>query len=158
MFRQRQGIITQVVTITEVGGNTTSAIETYINDAYTNWDIPPIAVLLMADYGNSGVGITSPVYDNYCISDNIYADINNNTLPDITFARMTARNETELEILVHKAINYERNPPTNPDFYNNPITAMGWQTERWFQLCSEIVAGYFEKRSWKIPGKRKCSL
>lgn len=151
MFRQKQGILSQVVTITEVGGNTTSAIETYIDNAYSNWDIPPIAVLLLADYGNSGVGITSPVYDNYCISDNIYADINNNTLPDITFARMTARNETELEILVHKAINYERNPPTNPDFYKNPITAMGWQTERWFQLCSEIVAGYFENVHGKTP-------
>jgi hypothetical protein len=153
VFRQKQGITTNVVTITEVGGNTTSAIETYINDAYANWDIPPVAVLLMADYGTSGVGITSPIYDNYCISDNIYADVNNNHLPDITFARMTARNEAEIERLVHKAINYERNPPTNPGFYQNPITAMGWQTERWFQLCSEIVAGYFENVLGKTPAR-----
>ncbi len=151
VFRQRQGITTNVVTTDEVGGNTTSAIESYINDAYNNWDIPPSAVLLMADYGTSGNTIVSPVYDNYCISDNIYADVDGDNLPEITFARMTARNAGELERLVHKAINYERTPPTNPGFYDNPITAMGWQTERWFQLCSEIIAGFFENELGKSP-------
>ena len=151
VFRQRQGILTNVVTISEVGGNTSSAIEAYINDAYNNWDIPPAAVLLLADYGNSGVGITSPIYDSYCISDNKYADVNNDHLPDITFARMTARNAVELELLVNKALNYERNPPTNPGFYDNPITAMGWQTERWFQICSEVIAGYFTNVLGKSP-------
>ena len=151
VFRQRQGIITKIVTIDDVGGNTTSAIETYINDAYNNWDMPPAAVLLMADYGTSGNTITSPVYDNYCISDNKYADVDNDHLPDITFARMTARNDAELELMVHKALNYERNPPTNPDFYDHPITAMGWQTERWFQLCSEVIAGFFENELEKTP-------
>ncbi len=151
VFRQKQGIITKVVTISEVGGNTTAAIESYVNDAYNNWDIPPAAVLILADYGTSGVGITSPIYDNYCISDNIFSDVDGDMLPEITFARMTARNAAELETLVLKAINYERNPPTNPGFYNNPITAMGWQTERWFQLCSEVIAGYFETVLEKEP-------
>ena len=47
-FRTLQGIKTGVVTTTEIGGNTTTAIETYVNDAYNNWDIPPVAVLLLA--------------------------------------------------------------------------------------------------------------
>ena len=144
IFRTKQGIQTHIVTTTEIGGNNTSVIEAYINDAYNNWDIPPAAVLLMSDYGTSGTGITSPIYDNYCISDNIYADIDNDHLPDIIFARMTAQNNAHLETMVTKFLNYERTPPTNPDFYMHPISAMGWQTERWFQLCSEIVAGYFE--------------
>ncbi|PLX03322.1 MAG: hypothetical protein C0595_07505, partial [Marinilabiliales bacterium] len=37
IFRQRQGIISGIVTIDEVGGNTVNAIETYVNDAYNNW-------------------------------------------------------------------------------------------------------------------------
>ncbi|PLX14046.1 MAG: hypothetical protein C0598_02320 [Marinilabiliales bacterium] len=151
VFRQRQGIITGVVTIDEVGGNTVNAIETYVNDAYNNWDIPPIAVLLMGDYGTSGNTIISPIYDNYCVSDNIFSDVNGDYMPEMTFARMTARNNDELETMVHKALNYERNPPTNPGFYANPITAMGWQTERWFQLCSEIIAGFFENELEKSP-------
>jgi len=143
-FRTKQGILTNVVTTIDVGGNSSSAIETYINDAYNNWDIPPVAVLLMADYGTSGNSIISPIYDSYCISDNFYADVDNDHLPDIIFARMTAQNETQLEIMVTKFLHYERTPPTNPDFYLHPITAMGWQTERWFQICSESIAGYFE--------------
>lgn len=148
-FRVRQGISTKVVNTTEIGGNTASAIESYIDDAYNNWDIPPVAVLLMADYGNSGSSITSPVYNSYCISDNIYADVDNDHLPDIIFARMTAQNEGHLETMVTKFLNYERTPPTNTDFYKHPITAMGWQTERWFQLCSEIIAGFFENELGK---------
>ncbi|MFA5419268.1 MAG: C25 family peptidase propeptide domain-containing protein, partial [Bacteroidales bacterium] len=40
IFRQRQGITTQIFTTDEIGGNTTSAIESFIDDAYNNWDIP----------------------------------------------------------------------------------------------------------------------
>jgi flagellar hook protein FlgE len=148
-FRIKQGITTNVVTTTEIGGNTTAAIEAYVNDAYNNWETPPAAVLLIGDYGSSGNTIISPIYDNYCVSDNIYADVDNDHLPDIVFARMTAQDADMVERMVMKVINYERNPPTNPDFYDHPITAMGWQTARWFQMCSEIIAGYFENEHGK---------
>lgn len=151
IFRIKQGITTNIVTTAEIGGNTTSAIENFINDAYNNWSVPPAAVLLIGDYGTTGNTIVSPIYNNYCASDNIYADVNNDHMPDIVFARMTAQNEGHLETMITKFLNYERNPPTNPDFYDHPITAMGWQTERWFQLCSEIVAGYFENVHGKSP-------
>ncbi len=151
IFRLKQGISTMVVTTTDVGGNTTAAIEGYIDNAYSTWDVPPAACLLMADYGSAGNTITSPVWDNYCISDNYYADVDEDMMPDVVMARMTAQNETHLETMVTKFLDYERNPPTNPDFYANPITAMGWQTERWFQICSEVVAGFFENALGKTP-------
>ncbi|MCD4697426.1 MAG: T9SS type A sorting domain-containing protein, partial [Bacteroidales bacterium] len=80
----------------------------------------------------------------YCASDNIFADVNNNDMPDMVFARMTAQNATHLETMVTKFLDNERTPPTNPDYYQNPITALGFQTERWFQICSESVAGFWE--------------
>ncbi len=151
-FRQKQGILTGIVTLDEIGGNSTSVLENYFNDAYNNWDIPPAAVLLLADYGsNASNTITSPIWDNYCASDNIYADVNNNDMPDIIFARITANNASQLETMVTKFIHYEQNPPTNPDFYAHPITACGWQTERWFQLCSEIVGGFWRETMDKDP-------
>ncbi len=151
IFRQRQGITTAIYTTDAIGGNTTGAIETFINDAYYNWDMPPAAVLLIGDYGTSGNTITSPIWDNYCISDNFYADVDGDDLPDVVLARMTAQNEDQLEVMVTKFLHYERNPPTNPGFYSNPITAMGWQTERWFQICSEVIAGFFENELGKTP-------
>ena len=53
--------------------------------------------------------------------------------------------------MVSKFLNYERNPPSDPDFYNHPITALGWQTSRWFQVCSEVVGGYLKNVHGKDP-------
>jgi len=150
-WRTLQGIKTGVVTTTEVGGNTTTAIETYVNNAYNTWDVPPAAVLLIGDYGTSGSTVVSPIYNSYCVSDNIFADVDNDHLPDIVFARMTAQNATHLETMITKFLDYERTPPTNPGFYNNPITACGWQTERWFQICCETVGGFWSNELGKSP-------
>ncbi|MCF7793621.1 MAG: hypothetical protein K9N09_04895 [Candidatus Cloacimonetes bacterium] len=150
-FRQKQGISTMIVTTTEVGGNTVSAIENYVNNAYNNWTTPPAAVLLLGDYGTVGNTVVSPIWNSYCVSDNIFADVNGNNMPDIVFARMTAQNEIQLQTMITKFLNYERNPPTDPNFYDHPITALGWQTERWFQICSEVVGGYFREVHGKNP-------
>ncbi|MBL7104190.1 MAG: hypothetical protein ISS18_07650, partial [Bacteroidales bacterium] len=148
VFRTQQGILTDVVTLNNIGGNTASIIENYIDNAYNTWDIVPAACLLIADYGtNAENSIISPIYNSYCASDNIYADVAGTgipQMPDIVFARMTAQNATHLEIMVTKFLDHERTPPTNPDYYQNPITALGYQTERWFQICSESVAGFWE--------------
>jgi len=151
-FRTEQGILTGIVTLNQIGGNTTSIIENYINNAYNTWDIPPSAILLMADYGSdANTTITCPTWDNYCVSDNMYADVDNDDLPDIAFARMTANNEAQLKVMVTKFKDYEMNPPTDPYFYAHPITALGWQTERWFQICSEVVGGFFKYGLGKDP-------
>lgn len=151
-FRTRQGIMTDVLTLDELGGNTAYIIEDFINEAYNTWDIVPSAVLLLGDYGtNAATSVVSPIWDSYCVSDNIYADVTNNDMPDIIFARMTAQNADQLEVMISKFINYEMNPPTSPDFYNHPITALGWQTERWFQICSETVGGYWKNALGKDP-------
>ncbi len=155
-FRTLQGINTGVVTISDIGSNDVETIKNYFVNAYNNWDVPPAAVLIMADYGTSGVGITSkeyphPYMETY-ITDNYYADVvNNDGLPDIAFARMTAQNGTHLETMINKFKDYELDPPTATNFYDNPITACGWQTERWFQLCSEIVGGYLKNVQGKNP-------
>jgi len=144
-FRTNQGILTKVFTVSEVGGNTTTAIEAFINNAYNNWSEPPAACLLLGDYGTNGsINIISPIYDNYCASDNIYADVNGDHMPDVVFARITANNYDQLEVMVTKALDYERNPPVNQHYYDTPITACGWQTERWFQICAESVGGFWK--------------
>jgi hypothetical protein len=149
-FRCDQGIDAGVVTLTETGA-TASSIESWINAAYAS-PTPPVAILLLGDYVASGgtTGVTSPIYDNYCVSDNIYGDIDADHLPEIAMARMTA-NPSNVERLVRKAIDYERNPPTNPGFYQNPVVACGWEDDRWFQLCAEIIYGFLANVHGKTP-------
>ncbi len=151
-FRVQQGICTKIVTITEVGGNVATTVENYVNNAYNTWTPAPAAVLMLGDYGTStSNSLISPIYNNYCVSDNILADVNGNQMPDIAFARMTANNEAQLQVMITKFLNYERNPPTSAAFYDHPITALGWQTERWFQICSEVIGGFFKNSQGKHP-------
>lgn len=155
-FREQEGILTGIVTLAEVGGNTTSAIENYVNTAYNTWDIPPVAVLLMADYGtdptNSITSFSYPhPYSGTYISDNTYADVDGDDLPEMFFARLAANNAAQLQVMIEKFIDYETNPPVDPGFYDHPITALGWQTTRWFQICSETVGGFFSNVLGKSP-------
>ena len=150
-FRTLQGIRTGVVTTTKAGGNDATAIENYIDNAYNTWTVPPVAVLLLGDYGTSGNTVHSPTWDNYCVSDHLYADVNGNDMADLITARITAQDTDQLQIMIGKFLNYERTPPTNTNYYNNPITAMGWQTERWFQICSESINGFWEFALGKTP-------
>ncbi len=72
-FRTLQGIMTDVITLDEIGGNNVNTLKNFFSDAYNNWDIVPAAVLLLGDYGtNASNSIISPIWDYYCASDNIY--------------------------------------------------------------------------------------
>lgn len=151
-FRRLQGIQADIMTVEDCGGNNVNTLESFFNDAYNSWDVVPSAILILGDYGtNSSTSITSPIWNNYCVSDNIWSDVSGNSMPDIIFARMTAQNASQLEVMVTKFLDYERTPPTDPDFYNHPISALGFQTERWFQICSETVAGFWENYMEKEP-------
>ena len=152
-WRKLQGIETGVVTLSEIGGNNSTVIDNYIINAYYSWDIPPVAILILSDYQNSGdsYGITSPIWNGYCVSDNMYADVMYDNLPDIALARITAQNATHLENMIGKMLDYEQNPPTDPNFYDVPLIAGGWQTERWFILCTEVIFGYHYTAHGKNP-------
>ena len=151
-WRTLQGIYTGVVTLAEIGGNNSTLIENYINNAYATWDPAPVAVLLLSDYQSTGdiYGITSPLYSGI-VSDNIYADVNGNNLPNIALARITAQNYQHLATMVEKFLDYERDPPTAANFYDNPLIAGGWQSDRWFILCCEVIYGYMENVLGKHP-------
>ena len=142
-WRNLQGISTQVFTTDETG-TSWSAIETFLNNAYNTWETPPAAFLLLGDYPGSGddYGITSPIWSGYCVSDNIYADVDNNDLPDMAHGRITGRTADEIGHMITKMLDYEREPYTDPGFYDHPVIAGGWQTERWFIFCTEIVWGF----------------
>ena len=154
-YRIQQGILTEVKSLSEMGCTTTAQMKAYFHNAYNTWDIPPVAVLLLGDHNsNMSQGIpaeyTFHSYDyGNCITDNGYADVTGDNLPEIAFARLVAANANEAQMMVSKQIEYEyTNPNMDATTYDHPITALGWQTQRWFQLCSEVIGGY-----WRLQGK-----
>lgn len=150
-FRNEQGILTKVVSLNEIGENYPLNIRKYFNNIYNEWDLVPSAILLFGDYNiDDSKGISSFYLNNHpedisYLADNKLVDFNDDNLPEIVIARMPVENAQQAELMVKKTIHYECFPSTNPAYYNNPVTAMGFEESRWFQLCSEVIAGYFEK-------------
>ncbi|MBI4882276.1 MAG: hypothetical protein HY812_21840 [Planctomycetes bacterium] len=153
-FRYRQGVVSEVYTLAQVGSDA-NAIRSWIHNAVKTWSMPPAAVLLLADApGPAASSIPVPMWGGYTPSDNVYADVyGNDDLPDIVISRLTARNKTELEEMVMKVIDYETDPPAAAAFYDKPTLAMGWESDRWFGLCAEIVYGYFSNVLGKTPNR-----
>ncbi len=152
-FRETQGIITRVAMLDNICANNPDSLKAYLQQSYEQWNPAPAAVLLLGDYNDDpALGITSYALTNHpeghayepYLSDNKLVDFNNDNLPDIVIARMPASNGNEAQIMVQKTLQYERHPYTDGYYYAHPITAMGYQRSRWFQLCTEIVAGYLE--------------
>jgi len=57
----------------------------------------------------------------------------------------------DVDEMVGKVIEYETSPPMDPIFYDCPTIAAGWQSDRWFVICADIVHGYFELKRGKAP-------
>lgn len=151
-FRTEQGILTKVINIKVIEKNLPLYIRNYFKDIYNEWDLVPSAILLFGDYSNDNTqGISSfylsnhPEHNISYLADNKLVDFNDDNLPEIVIARMPVANAEQAELMVKKTIRYERFPSTNPDYYKRPVTAMGYEESRWFQLCSEVIAGFFEK-------------
>ena len=155
-YRTRQGILTDVMSLSETGAINPDMLKLWIRDIYFNWDIPPAAVCIIGGNGDDitqfvpAVTTHSPK-DGTIKSDNPYADINDDELPDICFSRLAARNASELPIYIGKQIEYEyTNPCLSPYYYEHPVTASAWQTERWFQITTATVYGYLSQHG-KAP-------
>ena len=155
-YRQKQGIITEVYRLDEMPATSTNEMRTWFHNAYNNWEIAPVAVCLLGDHGTNmsqyiPAETVSHPYEGSCITDNRYADPTGDNLPDMTFSRLVAQNASELPVFISKQIEYEySNPNMDESFYQRPVTALGWQTERWFQLCSEVVGGYFRLHDYDV--------
>ena len=161
-YRMQQGIITEVVRLDQMPATTTDQMKSWFHNAYNSWEIAPVAVLLFGDHntnmaqGIPAISVYHP-YSNTCITDIQYADVTgNDNLPEMVFSRLVAANPTEAVMMADKQIEYEyTNPNMDPSFYASPVTALGWQTERWFQLCSEVFGGYMRNHGY-TPQRINC--
>lgn len=154
-FREEQGIITKVLTMSEVSANNPDSLRAFLRLTQELWNPAPAAVLLLGDYDfDPAKGISSYALTNHpegqafepYMADNRLVVFTGNDLPDMVIARMPAANADEAQLMVHKTLEYERHPYDDEYYYAHPVTAMGYQRSRWFQLCTEIIAGYLEQQ------------
>ena len=155
-YRNKQGILTKVMRIAETNADDHITLRQWFRDIYANWDIPPAAICIL---GKSGEDLQQyvPGYrtlhpkDNFIISDNPYADVDDDHLPDICFSRILIHNESELPIIMGKLYEYEyTNVVTDPYYYDHPLTAGAWQDVKWFQITIATISGYLTQHG-KTP-------
>ena len=154
-FRTRQGILTKVMRLRETGAISYEMLSLWFQQIYATWDIPPVAVCIIGESGDDSqqqvFGYTTPhPKDGYIISDNPYADVNEDGLPDICFTRLIAQNESELPVFIGKQIEYESNPVVSAYYYSHPLTAAGWQNPLWFQITIATISGFLTQHG-KAP-------
>ena len=161
-FRTKQGILTKVVTTVDCGGNEPEDIRNYILNAYENWTIPPAAVLLFggnqvtnADLGLKPFIFRSPPSHNAETykypTDNPYADMNGDSIPDLAVSRMTVLTADECQLQVEKLLEYELTPPTDPHYYDHPVVNSGYQDTKWFAITAQITNNFFCDKLGKHP-------
>ncbi len=107
-WKSQRGYYTTVTQTPDIpGGATTTAIKSYIQDAYENWDVPPTFVLLVGDVDAipnwTGTEIDNPPTDLY------YTTMTEpDYIPDIAIGRISVSSATEAQAAVGKILNYEK--------------------------------------------------
>jgi hypothetical protein len=109
-LKQAQGYDVSVATISQVGGNTTTAIKNFIKAQYLGAN-PPEFVLLVGDYNNGADSITNYQFRTGSSSrtDLYFFTMDNEVefVPDIFYGRFPVRNTTQLTNIINKLQAYE---------------------------------------------------
>ena len=121
-WKQDQGfLVTTINTSSIPNANTTTGIALVIQDAYDNWTMPPVYVLLIGDvddiptfFGTTGYPGPADAVDLYYVTVN-----GTDYFPDMFIGRLSVSNTTELEAIVNKTIYYEKGQFSNESWVKN---------------------------------------
>lgn len=111
-WKTRAGVQTIITKFSEINANADNPdiIRDYIKKAYEEWEYPPTYVLLVGDYGAFPVKYS--VYPDYTLIDEDYFGkvSGDDFFPEIMVGRFPAKETSTLDILVAKAMKYEKTP------------------------------------------------
>jgi hypothetical protein len=133
-WKEKLGFKTRLATISETGSSA-DAIKAYIQNAYDNWENPPEYVILAGDVSGSyqiPAFYVQGSYTPWDVSDHNYTLLDGEDyFPDILIGRLSYQDQMQLNTIISKIINYER----------NPLIADNWQNKA---LMMSVVVEYWE--------------
>ena len=125
-WKQKKGFEVHLVSSSEAGTSTTS-IKNYIQNAYDTWENPPEFVTLVGDH--SGTYGMPTFFENLSgyngEGDHPYSQLEgNDILADVILGRLSFEATSELQNMVSKFLNYERQPfMGNTNWYDHAVMA-----------------------------------
>jgi len=113
-WKRRKGYKVHVAPTTEINSNgnpTANQIQTYIRNAYNDWEVPPEYVMIVGDQDNtSNTGVFDIPYNGYT-SDHQYSTLEGNDyLPDLFISRFSIDNMSQFRVGMAKIMDYETHP------------------------------------------------
>jgi hypothetical protein len=115
-WKIKKGIVTEIVPLDKVG-TTVNKIKSYIRGKRGSLNSRLRYVLLFGDVDMIPSELIGSVITDYYYSTDTDPSGNNYVLPWLSIGRIPVRSESEGLSVVDEIINYERNPPTDPDYY-----------------------------------------
>ena len=140
---------------------TSSMVKDSIHKRYHGNTVKPDYFVILGDHDDVPPEIhQAPNGDNFG-TDLYYAcmDGSGDYVPDMAHGRISVDNSTEAINVVRKIVNYERNPVTDPDFYNKASNCSYYQgyesggntyTSRRFTHTSEEIYSYLDTKGYNI--------
>ncbi len=127
-WKNRKGFEVVTGIIPDIG-STAAEIDTYIENAFNTWPVPPEYILLVGDADM----VPSPVYSGHS-ADNIYGVIGSGCVPSIHVGRLSGETSLDLQYQAWKITQHEMNP---------------FETgESWFQKGVSVGHTEFVANSW----------
>jgi hypothetical protein len=137
-WKRQQGHTVYLANTADIG-TTYAQIRSYIQEAYDNWDNPPVFVTLVGDASGAYSVAASDSYGDHQYSRLEGFDI----LGDIFVGRMSVENTTQLVTGINKQLSYERNPyMEDTEWYQGALLIAGSS----FSGLSTIIANRSIKR------------
>ncbi len=107
-WKREKGQVVYTATQADLTLTSSTSIDNYIENAYNNWDNPPVFATLVGDPSSCTFG-TVAASNSY--GDHGYSQQEgNDILGDVLIGRMSVGSAGQLEVVVGKQLSYEKNP------------------------------------------------
>jgi hypothetical protein len=153
-WKKQKGIKTKVIT-TDITGGTASEIKSYIEAEYNNFSIDSVLLLGDAEFIPTNYQTTHPYHGIETGTDLYFATVAGaDYIPDISIGRIPVDTSAEAETVINKIVNYEKNPVSDPNFYENITVGAYFQDRRkWTPASGWIPPDGYEDRRFVLTSE-----
>lgn len=141
-WKTQKGFYVDVKYTDEIG-TSAADIKTYVKQQYA--DNAPTFLILFGDQAQLPPSAVLG-YDTQRVTDNYYASVDDDYIPDMYCSRMCCETTAEMESLIEKVLQYEQHTMPDPSYLENALLIAGydyWENPKVGQPTIEYISNYY---------------